>query len=569
MRLLVSDRVGRLLAPSLRTDPRQARRARMVVLVALAWLALIPAVGLVSLFQADSALAWIDLLIAAVFVAVLGVVRFSGSVRVAVHGMAAGITAGAAIYATFRGGWVPGLGIWLGLVPVMVHLLLGRGDGRPWIVGALLILGAVFGLDTLELLPPRVELPPAVWALNVGVFLFIALTFLRLYEASRDVVLEELRTASQAADEAKTAMLTHISHELRTPLHGLVGAAQLLASSDDVLERHELGALVKVSGDALAAIVRDVLDLSRLEAGAFGVVEQPFSPRDLVEGVAALSVTRAQTLGLEFTCDLSPEVPSWVLGDEGRVRQVLLNLVDNALKYTGEGSVRVSVDWDDDELRLRVEDTGVGIAEADQARVFEPFQRRADASGATTGLGLGLAICRRLVEALGGTLRLESAERQGCAFTLAVPAPVSQKPAAREMGADAVPRGLRVLLVEDDSVSRLVVARTLERTGHSCRAATTAIEGLAALDEEDFDVVLMDCRLPDISGLEATGRIRSRADARADVPVIALTANAIAGDEERCLAAGMNAYLTKPLDVEGLQAALARVLPVRPEIGAE
>jgi signal transduction histidine kinase/CheY-like chemotaxis protein len=563
----------RLLAPSLRAEPSGAGRARVLVGVALAFVALASLVALVGFSEGDEGLYVVAGMQVAVPVAVLATLRWAGSLRVAVHAMAVGIGAACVTYSALLGGFAPSLVIWLSLLPVIVQLTLGWPDARPWIAGSTLGVTLLFVVDLARVLPPVVELSAAVEALNVGIFLFVALLLLRLHDRTHTTTLAELRAAREAAesaDDAKTALLAHISHELRTPLHGLVGASQLLATSEDLLERAELGALVKTSGEALAAIVRDVLDLSRIEAGAFRVRAHPFSPREVVEAATVLSATAAQQRGLELRCDLATDVPTSVRGDEARVRQIMINLLDNAIKYTDEGSVVMRVEWRDDELHVSVTDTGVGIAVTEQEHIFEPFQRAGETSDRDVGLGLGLSICRRLAEAMGGRLTLASEPGAGSTFTLSVPAPAA--PVSSERSAEALPSNtvgaLHVLLVEDDATSRAVVTRIVQRLGHTCKATPTAEDALTALGQEDFDAILMDCRLPDMSGLDATRAIRAGDGKLADIPVIALTANAIEGDEARCLAAGMDAYLTKPLDVAKLEEALARTRPTFRSVSA-
>lgn len=532
--------------------------------MALAFLCTVPVIAAVAWVIDDGSLFAIDVFITFIMLGALAALRFAGSLRLAVHGMALGIAVGVVGYTLMLGGWAPGVAIWLALGPVLVQLILGGRHAVPWLAVAGLGTIGLFALDVLGLHSPRVGVRPAVEALDVAVFLFIAYALLRLHQRSQMAIRDELeaaKTAAESADAAKTALLAHISHELRTPLHGLVGASQLIATTDDLLERAELSVLIKTSGEALAAIVRDVLELSRIEADAFRVQPRPFRPRPLLESVAALCASGAQNRGLELRCDLSSEVPPWLLADEARLRQIVLNLLDNAVKYTDEGAVTVNADWRDDELHVTVRDSGVGIAPDDQAAIFEPFHRVDETADRETGLGLGLSICRRLAEAMGGSLTLASEPGEGSTFELALPAPQADTLALEPSDGAVAPTGLHLLLVEDDAVSRTVAVRLLERLGHTSRAAPTAQEALDALDEERFDAVLMDCRLPDLSGVDATRAIRRRGDALADIPVIALTANAVHGDEQLCLAAGMDAYLTKPLDVRALEAALARTAP--------
>lgn len=563
--VLESAWLQRLVSPSLRGDPERASRAASLAAISLLFVVATPMIVGLYLVKGD--------VVTALFEAGLGLslsiptllVRFVGSLRLAAHAMAAILWIALTAISLYFGGWTVSVLFWMGLVPVVVQQMLGLRDALLWFAATVLTVAALFPAGHLYVIEAQARQLPGSQLVGVVLFVAIAFVLALLHEHNLRKVNDELRRAkevAESADEAKTALLAHISHELRTPMHGLVGASQLLVGATDVLERAELEALVKTSGDALVAIVRDTLDLTRIEAGAFRVRLRAFSPRPLAEGAAALLASRAQRRGLELRCDLSPEVPRFVLGDEARLRQIVLNLLDNAVASTAQGSVKMRLDWADDQLRIEVADTGVGMSPDELERIFEPFARVGErAEHSDGGVGLGLAICRRLAEAMGGDLAVESEVGRGSRFTLSLRAPRTSSPVEPEDDERPTP-GLHILVVEDDNVSRIVAGRMLERLGHSCRTAASGKEALQAIDDEDWDVVLMDCRLPDMSGLDVTRRIRARTDARGGIPVVAVTADALAGDEQRCLAAGMDAYLAKPLDVPRLCAVLARVVPV-------
>jgi len=359
-----------------------------------------------------------------------------------------------------------------------------------------------------------------------------------------------------------------MSHEIRTPMNGVIGMAELLASTPLAPEQRTQVKAIQVSGRSLLALLNDVLEFSRLESKTLTIERTPFSLRSVVDDCLEIMTPLASAKGLAMGSSVAEGTAPALLGDEHRTKQVLLNLLNNAIKFTSEGRVDVALGsrpLDDGriEVRFSVIDTGSGIAGEDLDRLFVAFQQ-VDGSSSRQygGAGLGLAISKRLTELMGGTITVESISGRGSTFhftivgeptTLALPSVSDGSRQSRSSG----DRSLRILLAEDEAINRIVVLGMLQHLGYQADSVNNGIEVLQALDRKAYDVVLMDIQMPDMDGLEVTRRIRERRGN--DLYIIALTAHALSGDRERCLAAGMNDYLSKPLALTDLQNALAAV----------
>lgn len=381
--------------------------------------------------------------------------------------------------------------------------------------------------------------------------------------------LVKARDAAESASRAKSSFLANMSHEIRTPLNAVVGISELLQDITDSPRTVAYAGTIRKSALSLLGVINDVLDLSRIEAGGLSLRPESFCVRTLLNEILDMFVPVAHGKRLTLSLQIAPVVPEYVVADPVRLRQVLVNLLGNALKFTQAGDVRVQVDSAATDgrhrLSLAVADTGAGLSPEQQIAIFQPFTQidlgHVKAQG---GTGLGLTITAELVSLMGGQLKLESTPGQGSVFVVdipvtvvdatAMPASIPPPPTVRRTDTP------RVLLVEDNPVNQLVASEMLMSLGCTVRVANSGQESLRAMADEPFDLVFMDCQMPEMDGFEATRRWRLDEALRGStrLPVVALTANAILGDREDCLAAGMDDYLPKPVSREQLAVALKR-----------
>jgi len=471
------------------------------------------------------------------------------------------------------------------VIPMLALLMFNRPVAAVWTSFSVVSIWFFVGLTTAGYMdvgvrPERHAIAVGISGPLIAVMLAIAgFTFRRGQKQAEDrlkanvkrlakevEIRREAEENALAAERTKAVFLTTMSHELRTPLNGVIGAAQLLSTTPLNEEQQELMDVVTASGELLLELINNVLDLSKLEAGQLDFDLRPSQPKELAESVLKPLQLLALNKGVKLTARVAADVPEWILCDPLRLRQVLLNLCGNAIKFTEQGSIDLCVDNREGGLEFVVIDTGVGISETAQARLFQPFVQ-ADSSTARKfgGTGLGLNIVKQLVEMMQGTVTLSSSPGNGSRFSIWLPLkacemamPEVSMPADKP---DFKTRPLRVLVTDDNAINRMVAAKMLRRLSHEVIEAENGLEALEVVQSEHVDLVLMDVQMPVMDGLTAVGRIRALTPPLNSLPIIGLSANAREADGDEMIAAGMDEYLAKPVRIEQLETKLKALQP--------
>ena len=551
-----------------------------LVLLVVVWS---PIYGLIFAYALDAAVPALFVLVAGL----LGLPAFSILRRTRSNDLAGAWVVGVlALVLVALAGVLGGLSspalYWLPICPLFAFLIVGRRAGLCWTAASLLILIAFAALDQWGLFPPSLLSASATTA-YAGISLLtvtvlassLALLYDVLHSAALDAeqaaraqslaaneALRRARDAAEAGTRAKSEFLAHISHEIRTPLNGVIGLADLALDGAACPQQRGYLQTLTATAEHLRKVICDVLDLSKIEAGHLELEAISIRLPTIVEEACAFVAQSAADKGIELQKDVAAELALPRRGDPVRLKQVLVNLLGNAIKFTDKGHVRVSLRGmaDPEVIEICVSDTGIGVAPERLERIFEAFSQ-ADTSTTREfgGTGLGLTICAEMARKMGGRIWAESSVGEGSSFYVTLRLPIAEATAVSATPAQApAQRRLKLLVAEDNAVNALVIRKMLQRLGHEVDVAVDGARALEVFERGDFDAVLMDVQMPRMDGLEAT-RLLRLAEREQHTPVVALTANATTEDRRRCLEAGMDDFITKPIDRKQLDRVLASI----------
>ncbi len=472
---------------------------------------------------------------------------------------ALGLALVAMIFPTF---WEVGVDgaviIWLGMVPYLALMFLGVGRSFVWLLISVAFIAVYLWWHLSSHAPVGPEMPASATIWRAAFLVPTVYLFAVRFELDRQWAV----IAATNAQKVRSIFVANMSHELRTPMNGVIGMADMMLQTSTDERQRELAQVIRTSGQAVVSLISNLLDLTRSETGKLKVTEALYSPDKVAREVALLFTPEAMQKGVALAVEIDPACPE-TLGDALRVRQVLTNLVSNAVKFTSQGSVVLSLAFDGQFFEFSVQDTGIGIPPEVRPRLFRSFEQ-ADASTARTygGSGLGLALSRQLVHLMGGDLQLDPRVTSGTRFSFKLkhrlPTPV-RLPGHPIPPEPLAPLPKHTVLVVDDNPVNLTVAKALvERAGYQVRTATNGTEAVELMGRERFAAVLMDCQMPGLNGYDATRAVRALAGAAAQVPIIALTASTLEEDLKSCLESGMNDALTKPVSFETVAAMLKK-----------